>query len=275
MPEDDKKISIGDYDKIMSDRNIFNQIVYTPLSETLRLLDERQKDPELMAKVEKLLKGDIPEVFKKNVCGVLSRHVATPNHESRRFMSIAKEFNLYPVFFEYHDDKFTPNNNIFKHSLAQLCIQKKLDCNGNDYSEKITIVDFNKHGGKKLKEILTLWGEPLIDFHRKLFKLYNKNDKSFSFYDGSDWYKRNGGKAIDYYVNFLFLFVCNGVLFENFLFSDKIEKEFTRKIILPALEKVINLSGVKPLIIPLESFDLEAESFWFHHLLAVKESIPK
>ncbi|MFA6392497.1 MAG: hypothetical protein WCW54_00205 [Candidatus Paceibacterota bacterium] len=53
MPEDDKKISIGDYDTIMSDRNIFNQIVYTPLSEALRLLDERQKDPELMAKIEK------------------------------------------------------------------------------------------------------------------------------------------------------------------------------------------------------------------------------
>jgi hypothetical protein len=48
-----KKTSIGDYDKIMSDRNIFNQIVYTPLSEALRLLDERQKDKELMAKVEK------------------------------------------------------------------------------------------------------------------------------------------------------------------------------------------------------------------------------
>jgi hypothetical protein len=44
MSEDDKKISIGDYDTIMSDRNIFNQIVYTPLSEALRLLEERQKD---------------------------------------------------------------------------------------------------------------------------------------------------------------------------------------------------------------------------------------
>ena len=53
MPEE-KKISIGDYNKIMSDRNIFNQIVYTPLSEALRLLDERQKDKKLMAKVELL-----------------------------------------------------------------------------------------------------------------------------------------------------------------------------------------------------------------------------
>ncbi|MDO8659308.1 MAG: hypothetical protein Q7K54_01780 [Candidatus Parcubacteria bacterium] len=49
-------MQIGDYNTIMNDRNIFNQIVYTPLSEALRLLDERRKDPELMAKVEKLLK---------------------------------------------------------------------------------------------------------------------------------------------------------------------------------------------------------------------------
>ena len=52
MPEQ-KKTSIGDYNKIMSDRNIFNQIVYTPLSEALKILDERQKDKKLVTKVEK------------------------------------------------------------------------------------------------------------------------------------------------------------------------------------------------------------------------------
>ena len=65
MPEDDKKISIGDYDAIMADRNIFNQIVYTPLSEALRLLDERQKDKKLMAKVNELLKGGHSGSIKK------------------------------------------------------------------------------------------------------------------------------------------------------------------------------------------------------------------
>ncbi|MDO8658877.1 MAG: hypothetical protein Q7K55_09120 [Candidatus Levybacteria bacterium] len=39
----------------MADRKLFNKTVYTPMSEALRLLDERRKDPELMAKVEKLL----------------------------------------------------------------------------------------------------------------------------------------------------------------------------------------------------------------------------
>ena len=66
MPAEDKKtkIKIGDYNTIMNDRNIFNQVVYTPLSEALLLLDKRRKDLELVVKVEKLLKGDIPEICK-------------------------------------------------------------------------------------------------------------------------------------------------------------------------------------------------------------------
>ena len=259
----------------MSDRNIFNQIVYTPLSEALRLLDERQKDSELMAKVEKLLKGDIPEVFKNKKCGIFARQIATPNNESLRFLSIAKEHNLYPIFFEFHDDKFTPNNNVFKHSLAQLCVQKKLDCNGNDYSEKITIVDFNKHGGKKFKNIKTLWAEPLVDFHRKLFESSSSNIKDFCYYDASDWYERNGKKATNYYTNFLMLFICHGILFENFETLKNSEGDFTQNILLPSLEKVINLIGIKPIIVPLQPLDLETDNFWLHHLPGVKKFINK
>jgi len=35
MQIEENKVSIGDYNKIMSDRNIFNQIVYTSLPEAL------------------------------------------------------------------------------------------------------------------------------------------------------------------------------------------------------------------------------------------------
>ena len=37
------------------------------MSEALRLLDERRKDPKLMEKVKKLLNGDIPEILKDRV----------------------------------------------------------------------------------------------------------------------------------------------------------------------------------------------------------------
>ncbi len=258
----------------MSDRKIFNQVVYTPLSEALRLLDERRKDPELMAKVEKLLKGDIPEILKQQKCAVLARHIATPNHESRRFIQIAKEYNLYPVFFEYLDDKFTANNP-YKHSLGQLQVQKK-EPNKHKHTliEKITIVDFNTHTGKKLRDVQTLWNEPLVSFHRKLFDSQNYKTGDFYFHDGSEWYKNNGGKSKEYYTNFLLLFITNGILFENFLTSQDEEGAFTKEIVLPAIENILNLVGVKPLIIPVGPLEIEADNLWFNLLPKTKELIP-
>lgn len=271
MQEGEKKISIGDYNTIMSDRNIFNQIVYTPLHEALQLLEKRRKDPVLIARVEKLFKGEIPKILKNKKCAVMARQIATPNNENRMFISIAQENNLAPVFFEYFDDKFTSNNK-FKHSLGQLLIQKKVNSKGNDCIEKVNIIDFNKFDGKKLKEIKTTWGEPLVDFHKKLFNLYDL--KNFYFHDESDWYKENNIKSLKLaYENFFLLFVCFGVLFENFLLSKDSEGEFTKTIVLPTIEKVINLTGVKPLIIPSEAIDLEAEDFWYSHLPIVKNNI--
>lgn len=272
MIEKEEKVLIGDYDKIMSDRNIFNQIVYTPLSEALRLLDERRKDSVLMTKIEKLLEGNIPEILKNNKCGIMARQIATPNYENRMFVSTSHENNLHPVFLEYFGDKFTSNNK-YKHSLGQLHISNK---NNLKCLEKITIVDFNKYNGKKLKDVKTLWGESLVDFHKKLFDLYNIKD--FSFLNELEWYDKNKEKEkpFDFYVNFFLLIVCYGILFENFLVlkdEKNAEGEFTKKVILPALERVINLTGVKPLIVPLDSFDLEEDIFWFYHLPLIKKSI--
>jgi len=270
MQEGEKKVSIGDYNTIMSDRNIFNQIVYTPLSEALKLLNERQKDPVLMAKVEKLLHGNIPDICRKNKCGIMARQIATPNNENRMFISIAQENNLTPVFFEYFDDKFTSNNK-YKHSLGRIHIYKGKDKKGNEKLEKINIIDFNKYNGKKLKDVKTLWGESLVDFHKKLFKLYDLD--GFYFYNELDWYKKNNEKSIDFYYNFFILLTCYGILFENYLISKDSEGDFTKNIVLTTIEKVVNLTGVKPLIVPSEAFDLETDDFWICHLPKIKKEI--
>ncbi len=266
-------LKIGDYNTITSDRNIFNQIVYTPLSEALRLLDERRKDPVLMAKVDKFLKGNVPDIFKNNKCGILSRHIATPNNESRRFISIAKESGLYPVFFEYHDDKFVPKND-FKYSLGKLTLNHGVGKNGGQKNEFFNIIDFNTSNGKKIRDIKTLWSEPLVDFHKKLFTVLDYKNTDVLLYDASGWFKDNGGKAVDYYTNLLLMFTCYGILFENFLISKSTEGDFTKEIVLPSIEKVMNLVGVKPLIVPLEPLDLETEDFWLNHLSKIRESIP-
>ena len=266
--------SVGDYNKIMSDRNLFNKVVYTPMSEATRLLDERRKNPELMAKVEKLLNGDIPEILKNKKCGVLCRQIVTPNHETTMFLSIAKDYNLLPFLFEYLDDKFTPENK-FKHSLGQLHIQKKKDKKGYVQVERITIVDFHKYSSKKLRDVKTLEGELLVDFHRKLFNVHNYNKEELNFFDGSNWYKKNGEKAIKYYVNFFLLCTCFGILFENFLIIDSEASKFTREIVLPAIEKVIDLTGVKPLITPIGPLEIEDDGLWYHHNYKIKKVLIK
>lgn len=272
MSEDDKQISIGDYDKIMSDRNIFNQIVYTPLSDALRLLDERQKDPVLMEKIEKLLNGNIPEPFKKiDKYAINGKQVATPNFDVRWFLDVVKDHKLIPMFYEYHEDKFT-SNNFFKHSLGQLIVHDSKK--GKDIEEKITIVDFNRYNGESLNKVKTLWGESLIDFHRKLFSIYNYKLEDFIFYDGSDWLNKNGGVAKKFYNKDLLLYVCYGILFENFLISGK-DGNFTKNVFLPAFEEVLNITGLKPLIVPIPPMDKEVEecSHWYSYDKNIKSLI--
>lgn len=262
-------IKIGDYEKIMSDHKMFNKIVYTPLSEAIKILEERQKDKTLQKKIEKLLNNNIPKPLRelgKN--GIQFRQIATPNHDVHWFTELTKDYNLKTIFFEYHEDKFTSNND-FKHSLGQLRIHPKTNKNGDYLEEKITILDFNKYNGKPFNKIMTLWSEPLIDFHKRLFEVCGYSKSDFCFYDASQWFKENGGKAIDYYTNFLLLFVCHGILFENFLLNGN-EGKFTKEIFLPAFEKAHGLSGVKPLLVPIPPMDNENDAHWVSYTKKIK-----
>jgi hypothetical protein len=264
---------LDDYYSIVSSRNEFNKFVYTPLSEAIYLLKERQNDPLLVEKIEKLIKGGIPKIFKEDKCGIMARQLATPNHENRIFINMAIESGLKPVFIEYFEDKFTANNK-YKHSLGQLHIQNNLKSIQNNYFEKVNIIDFNKYNGKKIKEVKTTWGESIIDFHKNLFKVYDINN--ISFINEIDWYEKKDETPIDFYVNFFILITCFGILFENFLIlKNDDEGLFTKTVILPALNRAIELTGVKPLIVPIEAIDLEEDDFWYQHLPIVKEYISK
>lgn len=270
MTESNTNNSI-DSDKLMHDKDLFYKTVYTPLSEAIKILEERQKDIKLKEKIENILKGNIPEPLRemgKN--GVMFRQVATPNFEIRWFIELTKDHGLQTVFFEYYDDKFT-SNNFYKHSLGQLRIhENKRNKIGENIEEKITIVDFNKYNGKKIRDVLTLWNEPLVDFHKKLFSVYD-SDPHYKFFDASRWFKENGEIAINYYTNLLLLFVCHGIIFENFLFNGD-ECEFTKNVLLPAFNNAVNIAGIKPLIVPIPPMDsdIEEDIHWHSYSPNVK-----
>ncbi len=260
-----------DLDKIMSDRNLFNEFVYTPLSEALKILEERRKDKDLVKKIEELLKGDIPEILNSNKCAILGRHIATPNFENRMFVKISKEYNLRPVFFEYLKDKFVSKND-FKLSLGQLRINDGYNRNGDRTIHKVSIIDFHENDGKAISEINTLWGTSLVQFHRDLNTVYKLDLTEVAFYDLSDWIMRHGGKATNFYKDLLLLFVCHGILFENFLVEND-PSSFSKKIVIPAIENIKKITGCEPLIVPIPPMDIEEDDQWFSHESIIKDLI--
>lgn len=263
-----------DYEKIISDRKLFNEKVYTPLSEALKILEERRNDKELIKKVEDFLEGDIPECLKREQkFAVHFRQIATPNFDSEFFLSLAEGNDLTPVFFEYFEDKFTSNNN-FKHSLGQLRIHDGINKNGDYKIEKITIVDFAEEDGNKLKNVKTLWGEPLTSFHHNLFNVYSFSKENIVFYDLSSWLEKHGALASNYYKYFFSLLIKDAILFENYL-TTGMEGEFSKKYVLPAIEFAHKEFGLKPLIVPIPPMEVEEDEHWISYNVKIKELIKK
>jgi len=253
-----------DYDKIISDKNLFNNTVYTKLSDAVKILEERQKDKKLKAKIEKLLENDIPEPF----CfidkyAVNGKQIATPNFDVRFFLNLVNEEKLKPLFWEFYDDKFT-SNNPFKYSLGKLIIFEKIK--SKIIKRRINIIDFNKYDGKKLRDIKTIWGESLINFHKRLFNFYGYNTKKLLFYDGSYWLNKHGKEASSFYEKDLLLYVYHGILFENYILNGK-EGEFTKNIFLKSFLNVQEITGCKPLIVPIPPMDkdIEEDEIWFSY----------
>lgn len=265
------KNEIWDYNKIISDKEIFYKTIYTPLSDALKILEERQKDENIRKKVEAFLDGDIPKCFTtKEKNGYQFRQIATPNYEGQWFIKITKAFDLGTNFCEFKKDKFTTNNN-FKLSLGQIKIHSGFDKEGKAIIEKKNIIDIKENDGKKLQDVCTNWGEPLLDFHRKSFNLYGLSE-GIKFHDLSEWHEDHNSNSIDNYVSIFLLFITHGILFENFLIDGK-EKLLTERVILPALEKVIKITGLKPLIVPVPPMDKEFDEFIVYHLPLIKKVI--
>ncbi|HNW71316.1 MAG TPA: hypothetical protein PKZ36_01605 [Candidatus Paceibacterota bacterium] len=261
-----------DYNKIISNRDLFNGTVYTQLSVAIKTLEERQKDKKLVKKIEDLLNGDIPEPLKKlGKYGISTKQVATPNFDTKWFLRITEDFGLIPIFSEYLDDKFTSNNS-FKHSLGVIHLDKGISKNGESQYRKINVVDFKKYDGNSLKNVLTKWGESLTSFHKRLFDISKCKSPNMIFYDASEWLKRNGGEAKQYYKKEMLLYTCHGILFENFLLSGR-DAVFAKEILLPSLEEVYNLTGLKPLIVPIPPMDAEEEVIWNFYDEKVGEEI--
>lgn len=259
------KVTYPSVEDLISNREVFNEFVYTPLDIALEEFDKRKID-NFPIDI-----NDVPEILMSHPSAVLFRHVATPNYETRRFISILDTISeLKPVILEYTKDKFT-NENYWKYSLGKIPLYKGRDKNGNIKLENISVIDFNNSNSKSIGEVQTLNGKNLVDLHHQLFsRIYP--DMKDTIFDLSDWIQQHGQNAKLYYLAFFSLFIKNGILFENFLLEGK-ELKFTQDVVLPAFIEIYNKTGLKPLIVSLEPTDTEGDHFWLCHPYEDKEFI--
>lgn len=233
---------------------------YTSLEDAKIEIERRWNDEKLKSKVEDVLEFLLFDQLKTSPRAFLSRDIITPDLEFEHFLELARDINLKPFFLEYSEDKFVARNDD-KYYLCNMHFFNPQGKKGQEISH-VRAVDFNKWEGKKFCEVETLKGEKLVDFHHNLLSHFYPDQKQ-NVVEFSAWFNSNRFALDFYYLYFFSLFICHGVLFENFLTEDKEELKFTLEKVIPSFNKVKELYGVKPLIVPLEPLDHEIDKYWW------------
>lgn len=256
--------------KAVSSQKEFSETVYTSLNNALEELEIREKDSSLDEKLSSFIKSEIPPIMRDGKRAVFFRQVMTPNFETWRFIGISDSTNLKLTLWEFHDDKFT-SNNLMKCRLGKMSFHHGIQKDGQHKRSYKNIIDFHLSDGKKIKDVNTLWGQKLTDFHRDLFRNIFPGIEN-NFFDASEWLKNNGATADKYYIAVLSLFIKHGILFENFTLNGK-ELDFVKNIFLPAFFEVWEKTGKKPLIVDLSPTTIEGDTFWLSHPAAYQQYV--
>jgi len=236
--------------------------IYTPLEEAKKEIKERWKNKELEKKVDNFLKGDIPDFLQNSPKAYLARHISSPNMEFMRFKDIAKDMNMEYILSECLDDRYISINSL-KYHLGKMFFHEGINKNGEKIFTPKVVVDFTKANKMTLKEVDSTTGKKLVDLHHDiLFAEFPETKESTK--DISDWLKRNGTYAGSFYMSFLALFMRNGILFENYLMNEE-ERKLTEGIIIPAVEKLTEVFGFKPLIVRLLPEETENDPSWCYY----------
>lgn len=248
------------------------QNIYSTYSDLKKELDKRWNDPELRKRVEKFWgKYNFP-VSLINPHAFISRSIATPNLEFKYFHDLASDLELNPLVLEY-DGKLVTKNPEKYHLCKLLFYKNKNDLHHGQLSVR-NIVDINKNQGQYMFDISTLWGENLRDFHHRI--LESKYAKSDSWIiDVTDWFNKTRYETKFYYMFFLSLFICHGVLFDNYLLGDEDEYSFFIEKVEPSFNELETFFGVKPLIFPLVPIEDEKHLNWSSYDESLLTFIPQ
>ena len=228
---------------------------------------QRREDLSLRRRTREEI-GELPEFLANGPRAVLARHLATPNFEFHIFSARARQVGLGASCPVYLQDRFCTRNPD-KLALARPTFYLGQGRKGGVKSRGYEIIDRERWEDQPFGEITTLWQENFAGFHHRLLR---RHFPGVEIHDASSWLQRMGGKPSLFWPRFLSLFVCDGILFENF-HSEGHETEFTRDIIRPAIRAVESRLGVPPLIVPLLPVAEERQSYWSWYPSVLEEEV--
>lgn len=238
---------------------------YTSIDEVLGELMFRGEKTTLLHQVDDWIGEDIPCHLEEKPCAILFRHIATPDKEMERFVKGAEHLGLTPLVLEFTEDRFV-NRNRDKAKLGKLCFSQPAKHEGEYQYEYHKIIDFATAEKKALKDIVTLDGEKLVDYHHRwLAKVY----PNVVHCDVSEWILRQGQRAKEFYKAFFCLFIAHGILFDTFL-EDNDEGPFTKEVVRPAFDEAVAHFNKKPLIVEILTEEEWQHKIWWTYPIEVK-----
>jgi hypothetical protein len=225
--------------------------LYTPLEAAIDTLRKRQK-------LAQPTPNPLDVRLRSTLTAVLWRHLATPNYELGRFVSICAGCGLMPVVLTFHRDKFL-NRNPAKCALARLRFS---DSATDSHLATIAIADWVNADGQQISSVQTLSGGSLVTFHRDLLSISRFSTVTTG--DISDWLHAHGATAKCYYHHFFDLFIRSAILFDSFLHSSG-EESFTSEVVMPAFEGASSRNGLRPLVCRLDPENWEGHPHWLRY----------
>jgi hypothetical protein len=230
--------------------------MYTPLEEAKVEVWKRWKDAGLRRRVIEYV-THLPDGYGSEPCAVLSRYIATPNFETHRFQEIAEQSGIKMICDVFPHDKFC-SVNTEKYHLAEMKFYPGNEKNNGTQTSNVRLVTIHEVESKPFSQLTTQCGNNFVKFHNRLFCLYFS---AILIVDTSTWINKFGKNLSEYYDHYFALFICHGILFENFLLTGN-EKDLTKKIVQPAFRKIYEHFGLKPLIVRLLPEESESDPYW-------------
>jgi hypothetical protein len=244
--------------------------VYTLINEALPEIERRRADVELRKKVNLFLGEEALKVLGSEPRTILTRQLASPDMEFDNFINLSKSIGLKPFCWEFLDDFFVTSNED-KAALGRITFYDGYDKNNRIIINRRKIIDLTgREEGNRISEILTTWSEKLVDFHHRALK---KLHGDVEYVDMSYWYRSKGLTPKEYYPYLLALFICDGILFENFI-EDGPEKIFSTEVFEPAYNLIVEKFGVKPIIVEAIPENEMDNIYWWCYSKEVEKLIP-